>query len=223
MHRVRPRCVRLGLRGLLADRVPRAGVQPPGQPGGLRAVGLSDQPNIAAVAFALGLVFAIGLVAELGLRRRWYLGVCVAVLAGGPDLQRQRLGDVQHAGGLRRPVRRPGPPAADGAGRPGRPGRGVPPRGVRAVERQPLRPRPHCPHRADDGDEHRVQHGQPEGGDDRALVERDRAEPHRRARARPDDHRACTTTPRWGSLPGPQHRDPRLVRRRHLHGGSVRR
>lgn len=49
---------------------------------GSRAVGLSDQPNIAAVAFALGLVFAIGLVAELGLRRRWYLGVCVAVLAG---------------------------------------------------------------------------------------------------------------------------------------------
>ena len=44
--------------------------------------GLSDQPNIAAVAFALGLVFAIGLVVELGLRRYWYLGVCIAVLAG---------------------------------------------------------------------------------------------------------------------------------------------
>ena len=49
---------------------------------GSRAVGLSDQPNIAAVAFALALVFAIGLVVELGLRRYWYLGVCIAVLAG---------------------------------------------------------------------------------------------------------------------------------------------
>lgn len=48
---------------------------------GSRAVGLSTQPNIAAVTFALGLVFAIGLVAELGLRRRWYLGICIAVLA----------------------------------------------------------------------------------------------------------------------------------------------
>lgn len=48
---------------------------------GSRAVGLSTQPNIAAVTFALALVFAIGLVAELGLRRRWYLGVCIAVLA----------------------------------------------------------------------------------------------------------------------------------------------
>jgi hypothetical protein len=49
---------------------------------GSRAVGLSDQPNIAAVAFALALVFAIGLVAEGGLRRQWYLGPCIAVLAG---------------------------------------------------------------------------------------------------------------------------------------------
>ncbi len=48
---------------------------------GSRAVGLSVQPNIAAVAFALALVFAIGLVVELGLRRSWYLGVCIAVLA----------------------------------------------------------------------------------------------------------------------------------------------
>ncbi len=48
---------------------------------GSRAVGLSTQPNIAAVTFALALVFAIGLVAELGLRKRWYLGVCIAVLA----------------------------------------------------------------------------------------------------------------------------------------------
>ncbi len=48
---------------------------------GSRAVGLSNQPNIAAVAFALALVFAIGLVVERGLRRSWYLGVCIAVLA----------------------------------------------------------------------------------------------------------------------------------------------
>jgi hypothetical protein len=48
---------------------------------GSRAVGLSNQPNIAAVAFALALVFAIGLVVELGLRRYWYVGVCMAVLA----------------------------------------------------------------------------------------------------------------------------------------------
>jgi hypothetical protein len=49
---------------------------------GSRAVGLSTQPNIAAVSFALGLVFAIGLVVEMGLRRYWYVGVCIAVLAG---------------------------------------------------------------------------------------------------------------------------------------------
>ncbi|HEX4434819.1 MAG TPA: O-antigen ligase family protein [Acidimicrobiales bacterium] len=48
---------------------------------GSRAVGLSNQPNIAAVTFALGLVFAIGLVVEVGLRRYWYVGVCIAVLA----------------------------------------------------------------------------------------------------------------------------------------------
>ena len=48
---------------------------------GSRAVGLSNQPNIAAVTFALGLVFAIGLVVEMGLRRYWYVGVCIAVLA----------------------------------------------------------------------------------------------------------------------------------------------
>ncbi len=48
---------------------------------GSRAVGLSTQPNIAAVTFALGLVFAIGLIVELGVRRYWYVGVCIAVLA----------------------------------------------------------------------------------------------------------------------------------------------
>ena len=43
-------------------------------------MGLSNQPNIAAVAFALGLVFAIGLIVQVGLRRYWYVGVCAAVL-----------------------------------------------------------------------------------------------------------------------------------------------
>src|SRR6202012_3393029 len=49
---------------------------------GSRAVGLSNQPNIAAVTFALGLVFAIGIVVDVGLRRYWYLGPCIVVLAG---------------------------------------------------------------------------------------------------------------------------------------------
>ena len=47
-----------------------------------RAVGLSDQPDLAGASFALALVFAVGLVVEFGLRRRWYLGVCIALLAG---------------------------------------------------------------------------------------------------------------------------------------------
>jgi O-antigen ligase len=49
---------------------------------GSRAVGLSNQPNIAAVAFALALVFALGLLVDLGLRRNWYLAFCVCILAG---------------------------------------------------------------------------------------------------------------------------------------------
>ncbi len=47
---------------------------------GSRAIGLSNQPNIAAVAFSLAMVFAIGLILELGIRGHWYLGVCVLVL-----------------------------------------------------------------------------------------------------------------------------------------------
>jgi hypothetical protein len=47
---------------------------------GARAIGLSDQPNVAAVAFALAMVFAVGLALEHGLRRHWYLGVCIAIL-----------------------------------------------------------------------------------------------------------------------------------------------
>jgi hypothetical protein len=49
---------------------------------GARAVGLSSQPDLAAASFALALVFAVGLAVEFGLRRRWYLGVCIALLAG---------------------------------------------------------------------------------------------------------------------------------------------
>ncbi len=47
---------------------------------GARAIGLSNQPNVAAVAFALATVFAIGLALELGVRTHWYLGVCIAIL-----------------------------------------------------------------------------------------------------------------------------------------------
>jgi hypothetical protein len=47
---------------------------------GSRAVGLSNQPNLAAVLFAEGMVFAVGLILELGARKNWYLGVCIAVL-----------------------------------------------------------------------------------------------------------------------------------------------
>jgi hypothetical protein len=46
-----------------------------------RAVGLSLQPNIAAISYALALVFAIGLGMHLGFRRHWYLGVCIVFLA----------------------------------------------------------------------------------------------------------------------------------------------
>jgi hypothetical protein len=47
---------------------------------GARAIGLSTQPNVAAVAFALAMVFAVGLVLEHGLRRHWYLGACILIL-----------------------------------------------------------------------------------------------------------------------------------------------
>ncbi len=51
--------------------------------GSSRAIGLANQPNIAGVTFSLGLVFAVGLIVELGARKHWYLGVCIAVLAAG--------------------------------------------------------------------------------------------------------------------------------------------
>jgi hypothetical protein len=46
-----------------------------------RAVGLSTQPNIAAVSYALALIFAIGLGLELGFRRKWILIPSLAFLA----------------------------------------------------------------------------------------------------------------------------------------------
>ncbi len=48
--------------------------------GNARAIGLSNQPNLAGISFALGIIIGIGLILELGLRRHWYLGVCVLVL-----------------------------------------------------------------------------------------------------------------------------------------------
>jgi hypothetical protein len=47
---------------------------------GARAIGLSNQPNVAAVAFALAMIFSIGLALETGVRKHWYLGVCIAIL-----------------------------------------------------------------------------------------------------------------------------------------------
>jgi hypothetical protein len=47
---------------------------------GSRAVGLSNQPNLAAILFAEAMVFAIGLILERGLKKQWYLGVCVAII-----------------------------------------------------------------------------------------------------------------------------------------------
>jgi O-antigen ligase len=49
--------------------------------GNSRAIGLSTQPNLAGVAFALGIVFAVGLILELNRRKHWYLWVCIGVMA----------------------------------------------------------------------------------------------------------------------------------------------
>ncbi len=48
---------------------------------GARALGLTTQPNIAAVTFGLGLTFALGLVLHLGAGRRWYRVICMVVIA----------------------------------------------------------------------------------------------------------------------------------------------
>jgi hypothetical protein len=49
--------------------------------GNSRAIGLSNQPNLAGISFALGIVIGVGLLLEIGLRKHWYLGACVVVLA----------------------------------------------------------------------------------------------------------------------------------------------
>jgi O-antigen ligase len=51
-----------------------------GSEGG-RALGLTTQPNIAAVTYALGLVFALGLILHIGPGRRRYRIVCMGVIA----------------------------------------------------------------------------------------------------------------------------------------------
>ena len=74
---------------------------------GSRAVGLSDQPNIAAVAFALALVFAIALLVEQGCDTTctW---PCAWRFRQRIDFQRQCLGHCQHAGRLLRALIRRG-------------------------------------------------------------------------------------------------------------------
>jgi O-antigen ligase len=49
--------------------------------GNARAVGLSNQPNLAGIVFALGIVMGIGLLLQIGFRRHWYLSCCVFVIA----------------------------------------------------------------------------------------------------------------------------------------------
>ena len=49
--------------------------------GNARAVGLSNQPNLAGVVFALGIIMGVGLLLQVGWRRHWYLTVCVFVTA----------------------------------------------------------------------------------------------------------------------------------------------
>jgi hypothetical protein len=48
---------------------------------GARALGLTNQPNIAAVTYALGLTLCLGLVLHLGRGRRSYRVVCLGVIA----------------------------------------------------------------------------------------------------------------------------------------------
>jgi O-antigen ligase len=48
---------------------------------GARALGLTSQPNIAAVTYALGITFALGLILHLGAGRRGYRIFCIVVIA----------------------------------------------------------------------------------------------------------------------------------------------
>ena len=89
----------------------------------------------------------------------------------------------------------------------GRPRHRVLHRRVGAVEREPLQPEPDRPHRADDREQHRLQHGEPAGGDDRALVERHRrrapssgtGSTRRRSPSTTTPTSACTTPPTTSS------------------------
>ncbi|HSZ38132.1 MAG TPA: O-antigen ligase family protein [Acidimicrobiales bacterium] len=47
--------------------------------GNARAVGLSNQPNLAGICFALGIILGVGLLLQIGWRRHWYLSCCVFV------------------------------------------------------------------------------------------------------------------------------------------------
>ena len=49
--------------------------------GNARAVGLSNQPNLAGIVFALGIIMGVGLLLQIGWRKHWYLSVCVLVIA----------------------------------------------------------------------------------------------------------------------------------------------
>ncbi len=48
--------------------------------GNSRAVGLSNQPNLAGVVFALAIIMGVGLLIQIGWRRHWYLSCCVFVI-----------------------------------------------------------------------------------------------------------------------------------------------
>jgi O-antigen ligase len=49
--------------------------------GNSRAVGLSNQPNLAGIVFALGIILGVGLLLQIGWRKHWYLTLCVFVTA----------------------------------------------------------------------------------------------------------------------------------------------
>ena len=184
--------------------------------------GLSNQPNIAAVAFALGLVFAIGLVVELGLRRHWYLGVCIAVLAGALIFSASVSGMSSTLVGcfvlfitrgfrLRTVL---GVVAALAVVY------------VIAISVQSsgshfdLNPIARIEQTTGTNTGYNTVNPRV------ATLEHSWsgivAEPDHRARARPDDDRRVLRRRRRRVLPGAQHRHPLLVRRRHLHGGRRR-
>jgi O-antigen ligase len=48
--------------------------------GNSRAIGLSTQPNLAGVSFALAIVLGVGLLLLIGFRKHWYLSCCLIVV-----------------------------------------------------------------------------------------------------------------------------------------------